>query len=801
MTSTLACISGSPATSNTINMVVNPILPVSVIVAPDQNNVCQGTTVTFTATPINGGSPTYQWYKNTLPVGVNQSTYTFVPLNGDQVYVVMTSNLSCLSGSPATSNVVTMSVNAPLPVSVNIAPNQNNVCQGASVVMTATPTNGGTPAYQWYKNTLPVGLNQSTYAFTPANGDQVYVVMTSGLSCVSGNPATSNTIAMIVNPILPAGVSIAASQNNICQGTTVTYTATPSNGGTPVYQWYVNNLPVGLNQSTYTNVPANGDQVKVVMTSTLPCISGSPATSNVINMVVNPILPVSVSIVPDQNIVCQGTTVTFTATPINGGIPTYQWYKNTLPVGLNQSTYTDVPVNGDQVYVMMTSNLLCISGSPATSNAVTMVVNAPLPVGVSIFPDQNNVCLGTLVTFTATPANGGAASFQWFVNGIPFGNNQPVFSYFPANGDQVHVVMTSSLTCVTGNPATSNTVSMIVNTPLQAGVSITASQNNVCQGTSVTFTATPVNGGTPVYQWYQNALPVGANQPTYTVVPADGDQVSVLMTSSLSCISGSPAASNTVTMVVVSLPGNAGIIIGSPSVCDGDDQIPYSVAPVANATSYQWTVPAGAVIISGGGTANIIVNFATGASSGAISVMGLNSCGNGGVSPDFQVTVNPIPTTPVVTAVGPDFTSSAPAGNQWFFQGSLIPGATGQTYNASQPGWYWTVVTLNGCTSDTSNHSYLAGVGLDDQTIYTSFTVYPVPNDGRFTISVVVPSAGKYDILIFNAVGKQIFELRDLLIRDVFERTIDLRPLSDGLYPVLLKNSNGSVVRWVLVHK
>ena len=139
--------------------------------------------------------------------------------------------------------------------------------------------------------------NQPTYTCVPVNGDQVYVVMTSSLACVSGNPATSNTIAMVVNPLLPVSVSVTADQNNVCEGTTVTFTGIAINGGsTAVYQWYKNSVPVGSNQSTYTYVPANGDLVYVVMTSSLACVSGNPATSNTIAMVVNPLLPVSVSV-------------------------------------------------------------------------------------------------------------------------------------------------------------------------------------------------------------------------------------------------------------------------------------------------------------------------------------------------------------------------------------------------------------------------------------------------------------------------------------------------------------------------
>jgi hypothetical protein len=94
-----------------------------------------------------------------------------------------------------------------------------------------------------------------------------------------------------VNPILTASVSIVASvANPVPSGTSVTFTATPTNGGTaPVYQWYKGTTAVGSNSSTYSYVPANGDIIKVVMTSNAtPCLVGSPVTSNSITVNVSP---------------------------------------------------------------------------------------------------------------------------------------------------------------------------------------------------------------------------------------------------------------------------------------------------------------------------------------------------------------------------------------------------------------------------------------------------------------------------------------------------------------------------------
>ena len=49
----------------------------------------------------------------------------------------------------------------------------------------------------------------------------------------------------------------------------------------------------------------------------------------------------------------------------------------------------------------------------------------------------------------------------------------------------------------------------------------------VCQGTSVTFTASPVNGGAvPQYQWSINGFRcLDQINPVYSYVPANGDVV------------------------------------------------------------------------------------------------------------------------------------------------------------------------------------------------------------------------------------------------------------------------------------
>jgi hypothetical protein len=94
-----------------------------------------------------------------------------------------------------------------------------------------------------------------------------------------------------------------------------------------------------------------------------------------------------------------------------------------------------------------------------------MTVNPPLPVSVTITPDANPVEAGTMVTFTAYPVNGGAFPvFRWFVNEIEAASGGPAYSYIPQDRDEIYCLLTSDETCVSGNPAVSNTVVMTVTT-------------------------------------------------------------------------------------------------------------------------------------------------------------------------------------------------------------------------------------------------------------------------------------------------------------------------------------------------
>ena len=117
---------------------------------------------------------------------------------------------------------------------------------------------------------------------------------------------------------------------------------------------------------------------------------------------------------------------------------------------------------------------------------VTSPASSSTALAVSIKSSaRGSVYSGTPVTFTATPSFGGDnATYQWQVNGINAGSNNPVFSSSNfANGDMVTCTFTNhSLSC--SAPATSNPVIVSVITPSNATPSpaVTALANNKDMG-------------------------------------------------------------------------------------------------------------------------------------------------------------------------------------------------------------------------------------------------------------------------------------------------------------------------------
>jgi len=95
-----------------------------------------------------------------------------------------------------------------------------------------------------------------------------------------------------------------------------------------------------------------------------------------------------------------------------------------------------------------------------------------------------------------------------------------------------------------------------------------------------------------------------------------------------------------VATVFSATPATPGIITGATTVCQNTSGLIYSVSPIAEATSYNWTLPTGWSITSGGTTNSITVSPGTTAQSGTIAVSATSTCGTSAQSSQ-AVTVEP----------------------------------------------------------------------------------------------------------------------------------------------------------------
>ena len=73
-------------------------------------------------------------------------------------------------------------------------------------------------------------------------------------------------------------------------------------------------------------------------------------------------------------------------------------------------------------------------------------------------------------------------------------------------------------------------------------------------------------------------------------------------------------------------------------------------------------------------------------------------------SDTINVTVNGLPESPVITQSHDTLFSNAAAGNQWYsISAGEIQNANNSFLVPPVSGYYYDIVTLNGCISDTSN--------------------------------------------------------------------------------------------------
>ncbi|MEP7263522.1 MAG: T9SS type A sorting domain-containing protein [Bacteroidota bacterium] len=246
-----------------------------------------------------------------------------------------------------------------------------------------------------------------------------------------------------------------------------------------------------------------------------------------------------------------------------------------------------------------------------------------IPASISVTGGSAKVCPGDVRTYS-TPLVAGV-TYQWSVPaGAAINNGQGTRTIsvtynnnFVANG----VISVMKVNACGNSPAKTLAVNRnVAGTPS----AITGSTYGLCSGLNKIYSITPVAGVT--YQW---TVPAGATivngQGTNSITvnfPATAFTGAVSVKAVNAC--GAGAARN---LTVRSVPATAVSITGPITACANQQNVAYSTAAIATATSYNWTVPTGSVITSGQGSNSIVMRYGT--VGGNVRVRAANTCGNG----------------------------------------------------------------------------------------------------------------------------------------------------------------------------
>ena len=279
--------------------------------------------------------------------------------------------------------------------------------------------------YHTSQNDANLGQNGITSINT---GNRIIYVR---LTMAASGCFLTTTFNLVVNPVQTITTQPLTTQD-ICVGGTITpFTIAYSGGlGTPSIQWYSTNTNnttsgnaiSGATNTTYTpptfNIAGDFYYYATVTYSGLDCGS-VPTNTALVRVVADP----TVTITPNTQIICQGTTPTNLVVTPTGGVGTYsfQWYNspaNTAIAGATSANYTpSTAIVGTLSYycVITQSGLGCLVTSPVVN---VQTVNNP---SVSIQPlASQSICINnTPVNLTTAFINGtGTPTYQWYSNTV-----------------------------------------------------------------------------------------------------------------------------------------------------------------------------------------------------------------------------------------------------------------------------------------------------------------------------------------------------------------------------------------------
>ena len=591
---------------------------VSVDTNPDQIT-CDDATVI-----LNGSSvyPNVSYLWTTSGAGtITNATTTTPTVDAIGTYNLTVENLDNNCTSTSANVIVTEDVTAP--VVVPAVPSGDITCSVTEVNISASQVVGY--SYSW---SGPGNIVTPNSYSTNVDAGGTYSVVVEDI-----NNGCADTYTVDVTEDITPAASPIINDIETCFGT-----ANPSFNvisGTNV-NWYDNlGLTVHLgNGNTYTPTITTVGIHSYYATSTGANGCESLPTEIIFTIYDLPAAPATV-----DNAICEGEAaaqLTAVGTNIN-------WYDNTSTFLIGSSTYTpaDVLAGTYTYYATQTDANGCESAQEPATYVINSVPGAPVFTDASI-----EVCeTETNPSFTVVGNN-----INWYktIGGavVSSGNTHQPDEVLPGNY-LYYATQTEN-----GCESTEATGDITIN-PIPIEYNVTGGGSYCEGGLGVVVGLANSEIDVNYELWLDDITLINDLAGTGAALDfgnqlAAGDYTIYGYKTATSC---RIKMNGGVTISINPLPADAGTITGSSEVCQNETSVVYTVAPIANATDYIWTIPTGFTIVSGANSNSITVDVDNTALDGTINVYGENACGTGNISADFLVTVNPIPIS-IINIVG-----------------------------------------------------------------------------------------------------------------------------------------------------
>ena len=493
------------------------------------NTICEGNNQSYTITP----NANYH-IVDVLVNGVSQgaiTTYSFTNVIANHT-IAASFAANCVASNSSTTQTACVSYSwngTTYTTSGSYIRNFTNSCgldSAATLHLTINNATSSSTTASVCSNQLPYTWNSLTFN---AAGTQTKTGLTNSKGCDS-----SATLILSVSTSSASSISISSTATTICAGGSVTFTATPVNGGTaPIYQWKLNGNNVGSNSNAYTSTSLNNnDSVWCVLTSNSACATNANSTSNRVKVRVNA-NPVVASIT-------NGIAAITTASLCTLG-STYNYYCATGYGTWSSSNPSVASVAGRSLAAVVTANtngtatlsysLTSTNGCVSTSSILLTVAQQATPNAIT---GNSVVCAGTTTSLSNTTPSGvwSSTNDRGTINaaGVYSGNNAGTWGevrYTVTNASGCKAFSSKSIT-VNAKPG----VPTITYSAASAAIRSTFNVNgNFCVGKSFTVIGIPSGGswaytnataGTITSGGLVTIIGVGSGAIVYTYTDANG---------------------------------------------------------------------------------------------------------------------------------------------------------------------------------------------------------------------------------------------------------------------------------------